>query len=417
VKLGCRPLRVAFLIDRWQPERGGAERALAALAAHLESRDHEVVALGLYGPRPDHPAPGRFERVRVPAWTHLSRAARERALGAALIAGAAEQACDVTIGVRHLPRVDLYWPHGGSHAATLAALTRARAAARAADKGETLPQSEELEADVVEKARGKHRTFLDLERRLLEGGGARRVVCVSGVVEEELCRAYPGIEERLVRVENGVDTERFHPRARAQARETLLAELDGKDARAGEGPLLSLVARNPELKGLPTLIEALSGLRDTPWHLVVAGPKDVRRWKGPVKRAGLEGRVTLRPNLDPVTLAAGSDLYVLPSWRDPAPLVVLESLACGTPVVTTSLSGGSELIRADVAGQVLDRPGDAEALRAALGSWIGRAAADDVDRDAVRACVRGRDAASWLERLEKLVLSLAKDGTGAERPG
>jgi glycosyltransferase involved in cell wall biosynthesis len=225
-----------------------------------------------------------------------------------------------------------------------------------------------------------------------------------------------------VRVENGVDTERFHPRERARARETLLAELDNQNEEVSEAPLLSLVARNPELKGLPTLIEALSGLRDTPWQLVVAGPKDVRRWKGPVKRAGLEGRVTLRPNLDPVTLAAGSDLYVLPSWRDPAPLVVLESLACGTPVITTRLSGGSELIRADVAGQVLDGPGDAEALRAALRTWIDRASTGGIDRDAVRACVRGRDAGSWLDRLERLVLSLAaqqpaKEGPGAELAG
>ena len=142
-------MRVGFLIDRWQPERGGAERALAALAEHLERQGHEVLAFGLYGPRPDHPAPGHFERVSVPAWTHLSRGARERALGAALIAGAADAGCDVTIGVRHLPRVDLYWPHGGSHAANLVALAKARAVAKAVVKGQPLPDLAELEIDVV----------------------------------------------------------------------------------------------------------------------------------------------------------------------------------------------------------------------------------------------------------------------------
>ena len=274
-------------------------------------------------------------------------------------------------------------------------------------------------------------------------------MCVSHVVEEELARAYPGIEERLVRVENGVDVERFHPREREAARAKLLEELARErpnakkatrksskkaaakkaskddaqqDAKAAEavdapeelGPILSLVARNPELKGLPTLLEALSGLTDERWHLLVAGPKDVRRWRAPVKRAGLEGRVTLRPDLDPVTLAAGSDLYVLPSWRDPSPLTVLESLACGTPVVTTQASGGSELIRPGVAGAVIERPGDAQSLRAALEEWIARTAAGDVERDAVRACVRGRDAAAWLGRLERLVVALA--GESGDRP-
>jgi UDP-glucose:(heptosyl)LPS alpha-1,3-glucosyltransferase len=397
-------LRVGFLIDRWRPERGGAERALAALAGHLEERGHEVLAFGLYGPRPEHPAPGRFVAVRVLAWTHLSRGSRERALGAALIAGAAEKKCDVTVGVRHLPRVDLYWPHGGSHAATLVALARARACA----KGEPLPEGDDLEAEVVAKARGRHKTFLDLERRLLEGGGAGHVVCVSRVVQEELERAYPACAAKLVLIENGVDVERFHPREREAARGKLRAELDAVRGAEIEGPVVSLVARNPELKGLPTLLEALSGLTEPKWHLLVAGPKDVRRWKGPVKRLGLEGRVTLRPNLDPVVLAAGSDLYVLPSWRDPAPLSVLESLAAGTPVVTTRLSGGSELIQDGVAGEVIERPGDPESLRGALSRWIGRAGAGEVDREAVRACVRGRDAASWLGRLERLVLSLQK---------
>jgi UDP-glucose:(heptosyl)LPS alpha-1,3-glucosyltransferase len=397
-------VRVAFLIDRWQPERGGAERAMAALAEHLEQGGHEVVALGRHGPTKAYPAPGRFESVRVPAWTYLSRAARERALGAALLAGAQEAACDVTIGVRHLPRVDLYWPHGGSHAATLAALMRARAFA----KGDPIPPEADVEQVAVDAARGRHRTFLELERRLLEGGGARRIVCVSEVVERELVRMHAGIEERLVVIENGVDTARFHPRERAAARETLLAAIG--EAADGEerGPILTLVARNPELKGLPVLLEALKGLRERPWHLVVAGAKDARRWKAPVKRAELEGRVTLAANLDPIVLAAGADLSVLPSWRDPAPLAVLEALSAGTPVVTTSVAGGSELIEGGVSGDVVATPGDVEGLRGVLAAWIERLSGAEPDRDAIRTCVRGRDRAQWLGRLEALVTELAE---------
>jgi len=49
-----------------------------------------------------------------------------QAVARALVAAAAAAGCEVTIGIRHLERVDLYWPHDGMHAATLAAQGRAR---------------------------------------------------------------------------------------------------------------------------------------------------------------------------------------------------------------------------------------------------------------------------------------------------
>lgn len=114
-------MRVGFLIDRWQPTRGGAERALAEFAAHLEVGGHEVHAFGSEGPRPGESAPGQFHRVRSHG---LSRGARERNLGELMLAAAEGAGCEVTIGVRHLPRVDLLWLHGGTHVATLRALRK-----------------------------------------------------------------------------------------------------------------------------------------------------------------------------------------------------------------------------------------------------------------------------------------------------
>jgi hypothetical protein len=141
------PVRVGFLIDRWQPDRGGAERAMADLAAWLAERGHEPRVLD----------------VRAPF--ALTRGRRARALGQALVSAAQEAGCDVTVGIRHLPRVDLYWPHAGSHAEALRGARSARAG--------RLLAPEEV------RAGGRHRTFLEMERELLEGGGARRIACVS----------------------------------------------------------------------------------------------------------------------------------------------------------------------------------------------------------------------------------------------
>lgn len=380
-------LRIGLLIDRWQPERGGAERALDELARWLAERDFDVrvfARTALTQP------PGQFHAVGARRWPFAGRGARERQLGEALASAAQSLDCDVTIGVRHLPRVDLYWPHGGSHAAALYGLRCAR------------------ERRLLDPARvrvsGRHRVFIELERQLIAEAGARRVACVSRLVLDELAQRYAGAAARLVLIPNGVDTERFHPRERALSGAALRAEL-GLSAHT---PLLTLGARNAALKGLPDLLEALAALQSRPWRLLVAGPQDGASWLRRARRAGLEReRVTLVSDVDPVALAAAGDVCVLPSWRDTCGLVVLEALSCGTPVVTTRLCGAAESISAESTGSVIDHPGDVAALRAALERWLDRLRDGSIDREQVRAAVRGRERATWLGSIERSILELA----------
>jgi UDP-glucose:(heptosyl)LPS alpha-1,3-glucosyltransferase len=370
--------RVGFLIDRWEPQRGGAERALAALARRLESDGCDVRVFALSAARG---APGRLHSVRVPGFL---RTRRERALGEVLVETAAAVGCDVTIGLRHVAAVDLYWPHGGAHADSLAARDRARGRA---------PR---------ERSDGRHRVFLEFERRLLAEGGARRVVCVSSLVQGELTERYPACAERLVVVPNGIDLDAFHPRNRDTLGAALRAELAIEDGT----PLLALPARDPLLKGALPLAAALAELTDARWHLLLAGARHPRRWARILRRAGVpEARLTVRPEVDPRALHAAADLCVLPTWRDTAGLVVLEALASGTPVITTCNAGEHESV--GDAGAVIDAPDGHPALAAALTEWIARAAAGDVDRDAVRSRVAARDEASWLRELAALVRDLA----------
>jgi glycosyltransferase involved in cell wall biosynthesis len=366
-------MRVAFLIDRWQPRRGGAEGALAQLASHLEGRGHEVHAFGREGPLSGETAPGEFHAVR--SWG-LSRGARERSLAGAMLAAARAAGCDVTIGVRHLPRVDVLWLHGGAHAATLQTLGKA--------------------------ARGRHRAFLALEREALMGG-AGKVVCVSELVEREVLDLYPQARARVEVVANGVDLERFHPRERIVARRHLSQLFTAPIAE--DEPLLSFVARNPELKGLPRLLAALASLSDLPWRLVVAGPRDPMRWEELASARGLErGRVAARSHLDPVQLAAGADLCVLPSLREPSGLVALEALAAGTRVLCSDRVGAREGL-AEVAGPLVSAEGSAEELALALRTELCAGAERRPDPVSVRSAVLGRGHDAWLARMEAVLLS------------
>ncbi|MEM8878610.1 MAG: glycosyltransferase family 4 protein, partial [Pseudomonadota bacterium] len=87
---------------------------------------------------------------------------------------------------------------------------------------------------------------------------------------------------------------------------------------------------------------------------------------------------------DPLPFYGAADFFVMPARYDPAPNGVLEALACGLPVVTSTTTGSAEFMEGDDApGLVVDAE-DPEALR--------RAMRDMVDT------VLGEDAYLWHER-------------------
>lgn len=383
-------LRVGFLIDRWEPERGGAERALAALARHLTRRGHRVCVFA----RRAEPDPEiEFHAVRALGFT---REGRERVLARALQAAAESERIDVTIGIRHLESVDVFWPHAGAHARGVAATRQARA------QGRSVGEEAHDEA-----AKGRHRLFQDLERRLCEGG-AGAIVCVSPLVAAELRELYPACAERLTVVENGVDLVRFDPAHREGHRASLRARLGIDPGR----PIVGFLAHDATLKGLPALLEALRMVPRDDAVLVIVGARDLGTWRARAERVLGAARVAALPRIDAAEFLGGIDLLAHPTWRDSHGLVIVEALASGTPVVTTRLAGAAWRVRADCAGSVVDSPRDLRGLAAGVGDWLARADRGELDRAAIRACVEDAGLDVWLERMEAVVQQSARRRRG-----
>jgi len=205
-------------------------------------------------------------------------------------------------------------------------------------------------------------------------------------------------EERVHVVENGVDLKLFQPMDREAARRRL----------GVRGPLLLTVGELSERKGVDVAVRALAHLPG--WHLALVGEGPLRRRLEDLACAlGLTGRLVFagcRPQEELPLWYAACDVFLLASRREGLPNVVLEALACGRPVVAARVWGVPEVVRACVAGRLVEGH-EPEAYAAAVRAL----AADPPDPWQVRATVAGRSWDVTVARLAELFRRLA----GAER--
>ena len=122
------------------------------------------------------------------------------------------------------------------------------------------------------------------------------------------------------------------------------------------------------------LIAALAALPpDLPrWRLTFAGGGDLPHYQEAVRKAGLAGRVAFLGWVDQARvqrLLAEADVLVLPSYHEGLPLVILEALGAGTPVVATTVGAIPQFLRAGE-DALLVTPGDRADLTDSLARLI-----------------------------------------------
>lgn len=135
----------------------------------------------------------------------------------------------------------------------------------------------------------------------------------------------------------------------------------------GADPMMVSAGRLAPGKGIEDLLTALAGMRGMPWRLVLpgAGPLSAEL-PDLCRRLGLTDRVVFPGFRDDVRrILAAADLAVLPTHREGLSIALLEALAAGLPVVTTTIGSNVEVTRNGRAA-VLVRPGRPRMLRQAL---------------------------------------------------
>jgi teichuronic acid biosynthesis glycosyltransferase TuaC len=186
---------------------------------------------------------------------------------------------------------------------------------------------------------------------------AAAIVTVSDALKDKV-KALGVSPDKVVTLRNGVDLERFKPLDRSAIR----ARLDLA------GPIWLAVGHLIELKGVHITLAALATTADAIFLIAGEGPEKARL-QDLANRLGITSRVRFLGNVPHAQLCDyynAADVMVLASSHEGMPNVVLESLACGTPVVAAPFDGVTELLSAPEAGEIAAQR-SAEAIAAA---WL-----------------------------------------------
>ena len=181
-------------------------------------------------------------------------------------------------------------------------------------------------------------------------------------------RLLRGYGDRLRVVQQGVDPIHVHSMDHGAAmRQRLLPQ---------GGRLVVFLGRLVPYKGIPYLLDALRRLDRGDVTLAIAGSGPLRSYiEELAARRGQSSRVMFLgfvPDGEVADLLSAADLVACPSvsLAESTPIVLLEAIGCGTPIVGTKIGGSEESLADDGILGKLVQPRDADALAWAIESLL-----------------------------------------------
>lgn len=194
---------------------------------------------------------------------------------------------------------------------------------------------------------------------------AEHVISVCDALKQEMVAL--GInDDKISVIPNGVDTKQFYPVDKNEARKKLSLP-HNKKIILSVGSLIPRKGFHVILDALPKLVKTHSDI-----HLYIVGEGAYRSsLEQQLKNLDLKQYVTLvgeRPNSELKIWYSAADVFCLASSREGWANVIMESLACGTPVVATNVWGAPEILTSTNIGILSDRIPEAlyGALKTAL---------------------------------------------------
>lgn len=331
-------VRLAIVRQKYRPD-GGAERFISRALEALddESLELNIITRSWQGePKPDW----HLHICNPKKWGRISR---ERGFAEAARLCWQREKFDIVQSHERIAGCDIFRAGDGVHRVWLEQRARVVSPAQR----------------FLTRFSAYHRYVMAAEEAMFRSASLKKIICNSLMVKNDIMRCFQVPEEKFAVIYNAIDSQRFlpaTPEQRQHSREQLNLPASAK--------VLIYVGSGFERKGLKASIAALAA---TDAHLVVVGQdKQQSLYVSQARVLGCEKRVHfvgVQNNVIPFYHAA--DALLLPTLYDPFPNVILEAMACGLPVITSTTCGGAEFIVDGQQGYVCDAL-DVPALSAAV---------------------------------------------------
>lgn len=197
-------------------------------------------------------------------------------------------------------------------------------------------------------------------RRILSGA-VSQFVAVSEDIRRWMIDSIGIKDTKISKILNGVDTERFHPGNKSEARKIL--------GFSEEDILIGTVGRFDPIKDQQLLLQAFSDLQGDGKEprLILIGDGPERKVLESVKeKLPCKDRIVLLGERNEIErILSALDIFVLSSKNEGMSNTILEAMAGGLPIVATSVGGNLELVTQGKTGLFFE-PGDIRGLTEAL---------------------------------------------------
>jgi glycosyltransferase involved in cell wall biosynthesis len=349
---GSRRLRIAVVTPELH-RTGGTERGNAEIVATF-ARDHDVC---LYAHRwtPDRDVKLCYHRVPVVRWPGLLR----------YLSFYRSASMAVAAGERRHGRYDgIYSPGANCRQVTVSTawFCQARQLELFRSGGHQPPP-----ASLMDWLKLANRWFFawvtsGSERRFYRSSRLERVIPQSRLLAGDLAKFYGVPESKLEVAHGGVNAATFDPADRQALRARMRAELELPEERF----VFFFIGNNWLIKGLYHVMRALA---DVPDALVAIVGADVERresWEKFSRELGVADRIRYLPRRrDVIAYYAAADALLAPSVYDTFPLMPMEAMACGLPVIISARTGVAEIVGPEDA-LVVSTPENTPELAAAM---------------------------------------------------
>lgn len=382
-----KKIRLATAILDFSVKKGGAERYLMDLCTRLTKEGYEV---HVYSNRWDKEIPGTFlHKVNT---IPFPRSLRLLLFVIRSTKEIEKNNYDITLSIGNTIKADILQPRGGVHWAWFWKSLRA------------------YENPIIWliKFIGRILSPKQWANGLIEilayrNQNVHKIIAISEMIKEDMMHWYKVPENQIIVDYNGIDTEFFHPRNKKYREEIR------KDLGIGDEFIILFVSNNFRMKGLHYLIRATAKIKkekNIPLKLVVLGRDRKNPYIRLSKRLGVSKDIIFIGSTDsPEKYYGASDLLVHPTFYDACSRVVLEAMATGIPIITTTANGACGILTNNEEGIIISDPRNVELLTESILSYMEK---ERNEKSSIKArqCIEKYSFEKNIEMMKKIFLEI-----------